>query len=252
MADETENVRRTVELLWRAPSDVQVRPGPRQRTTVEAVVRAAVAIADANGLAQLSMRVLAADVGLKPMGLYTYVPNREILLALMVDAVAVEDTAIDTSATIDAVLRAVADQYRDEILRHPWLLDVPAWRPVPGPGSSHRYEVQLSAVAAAGARSGKHFGDVELDAVIASLRAFAIGNARSRIDQMVTYANSGMTDEQWWETAGPLLADAMPEGRYPISSRVGTAVGEEFAGPGNADHAYEFGLTRLIAGIIRG
>ena len=41
----------------------------------------------------------------------------------------------------------------------------------------------------------------------------------------------------------------MPAADYPVSHRVGSAVGEHFAGPGNADHAYEFGLTRLIDGL---
>ncbi|EGD55983.1 TetR/AcrR family transcriptional regulator C-terminal domain-containing protein [Gordonia neofelifaecis] len=250
MAQSADDIRRTIDLLWhgdrRSP-----RPGPRQRTSLAEVVRTAIGLADAQGLAKLSMRLLAAEVGLRPMSLYTYVPNREVLLALMVDAVATEDEAIASDRGLREVLRAIASQYRREVVRHPWLLDVPAWRPVPGPGSSARYESQLAALTTAAEIDGRTWGDVDLDAVIASLRAFAVGSARSRVDRDVTYADSGMTDAQWWEVAGPSLAEAMPAGRYPISSRVGSTVGELFAGPGNVDHAYEFGLARLVDGIIR-
>ncbi|MEZ5211200.1 MULTISPECIES: TetR/AcrR family transcriptional regulator [unclassified Gordonia (in: high G+C Gram-positive bacteria)] len=255
MAESADDVRRIVDLLWgaaRADETPAPRPGPRQRSSVREVVAAAIGIADAHGLAELSMRTLAARVGLRPMGLYTYVPNREVLLALMVDAVAAEDGPIRAETGLAECLRAVAGQYRDELLAHPWLLGVPAWRPVPGPGSSRRYERQLVAITEAAAREGMVFGDVELDAVVAALRAFAMGNARSRIDQRAAHRDSGMTDAQWWAVAGPRLAESMPAGDYPVSSRVGSVVGELFAGPGDADHAYEFGLGRLIDGIVAG
>lgn len=196
------------------------------------------------------MRAVAAEVGLKPMGLYTYVPNRDVLLALMVDAVAFEDGPIGVDSALPDCLRVIASQYRDEILRHPWLLDIPAWRPVPGPGSSRRYEAQLAALAVSAERAGIEFDDIGLDAVVAALRSFATGNARLRLDQAAEYRETGLDDAQWWGVAGPLLAEAMSAADYPVSHRVGSTVGEHFAGPGNADHAYEFGLTRLIDGIV--
>ncbi|QRY64412.1 TetR/AcrR family transcriptional regulator C-terminal domain-containing protein [Gordonia sp. PDNC005] len=248
MADHDHNVGRTVDLLWRREA-TGPRSGPGRRTSVDDLVRAAIDLADSDGLAHLSMRSLAARVGLKPMSLYTYVPNRDVLVALMVDAVAFEASDIDLGLDLAECMRLIAHQYRDELLRHPWLVDVPAWRPVPGPGSSRRYEQQLAALTRA-------YGDIEvddvtLDAVIAALRSFATGNARMRIHQMSEHAASGLDDEQWWQIAGPALADAMPPGAYPISSRVGTTVGQLFSGPGNADHAYDFGLTALIAGLAR-
>ena len=250
MAESADDVRRIVELLWGAETGA-ARPGPRQRTSVREVVAAAIRLADERGLGELSMRSLAAEVGLRPMGLYTYVPNREVLLGLMVDAVAAEDRHLDPGLDLADCLCAVAGQYRDELLRHRWLLGVPVWRPVPGPGSSRRYEQQLAAIVAAAERAGAQFDDVTLDAIVATLRAFAAGSARARIDQLAAAGDSGMTDEQWWAVAGPLLAEVMPAGRYPVSSRVGATVGELFAGPGNADHAYEFGLSRLVDGILR-
>jgi AcrR family transcriptional regulator len=248
VADHDNNVRRTVDLLWRRDATA-ARSGPGRRTNVDDVVRAAIELADSDGLALVSMRSLAARVGLKPMSLYTYVPNRDVLVALMVDTVAFEAADLDKGLDVTECMRLIADQYRDELLRHPWLGDVPAWRPVPGPGSSRRYEQQLAALTRAYGDSA--VDDVTLDAVIASLRSFATGNARMRIDQVAEHAASGLDDEQWWQIAGPALADAMPAGAYQISSRVGTTVGQLFSGPGNADHAYEFGLTALIAGLVR-
>lgn len=257
--DRADDVRRIVELLWTTgdASPASPRRGPRQRTSVREVIGAAVALADEKGLAQVSMRAVAGCVGLKPMGLYTYVPNREVLIALMVDVVAFEDRPL-TATDPETCLTEIADQYRDELLRHPWLLDVPAWRPVPGPGSSRRYENQLAALestltavgSAVGDVAGDVAADVELDAIIASVKAFATGNARLRIDQETEYQQSGLDDAQWWEIAGPLLAEFMPAADYPVSGRVGSTVGELFSGPGNADHAYRYGLKRLIAGVM--
>ena len=66
-------------LLWRHVAARARRPapraaGPKQKLTVDEVVDAAIEIADRDGLAALSMRGLAQQLGLGAMSLYTYVP----------------------------------------------------------------------------------------------------------------------------------------------------------------------------------
>src|SRR5678815_4834533 len=80
--------RRSIALLWGVPG--AGRRGPKPSRSVEEVVSAAVALADAEGLAALSMRRVAETLGLSPMALYTYVPSKAELVDLMVDRVAVE------------------------------------------------------------------------------------------------------------------------------------------------------------------
>lgn len=74
----------TVELLW----GTRQRPkrGPKPALTLEGIVAEAVAIADVDGLAELSMQRLAQGLGFTKMSLYRYVPGKAELTALMLDS----------------------------------------------------------------------------------------------------------------------------------------------------------------------
>src|SRR5256885_14652818 len=76
---------RTVRLLWRDPAATP-RRGPKQGLTIDRVVAAATALADADGLDAVTMRREAASPDVVPMTLYTYVPGKAELLDLMLDA----------------------------------------------------------------------------------------------------------------------------------------------------------------------
>ena len=79
--------RRTVALLWRHRRPIEEsRRGPRRGTSVDEIVAAAIGIADRDGLEGLTMRRVAAALGVGPMTLYSYVPGRAELLDLMLDA----------------------------------------------------------------------------------------------------------------------------------------------------------------------
>jgi len=76
--------RRSIELLWgrgpgpearRGPGP-EARRGPRPRFSGPEIVAVAVAIADAEGLAAVSMRRVAQRLGVTAMSLYTYVPGK--------------------------------------------------------------------------------------------------------------------------------------------------------------------------------
>ncbi|HEY1105165.1 MAG TPA: TetR family transcriptional regulator, partial [Agromyces sp.] len=65
----------TLRLLWRERLGRPVGTrGPKQRSSVDEVVEAAVLLADDEGLEALSMRRIADRLGMKPMSVYTYVP----------------------------------------------------------------------------------------------------------------------------------------------------------------------------------
>src|SRR4029077_15957721 len=76
---------RTLQLLWRDPAAVP-RHGPRQGLTVDQVVAAPPARADAEARDAVTMRRVAASLGVVPMTLYTYVPGKAELLDLMLDS----------------------------------------------------------------------------------------------------------------------------------------------------------------------
>jgi len=89
--------------------------------TVDQVVEAAVRLADAEGLAAVSMRRVATEIGAGAMSLYTYVANRDRLLDLMVDRVGAETTAVPITGDWRADLLALAGTQRALMLAHPWL-----------------------------------------------------------------------------------------------------------------------------------
>src|SRR5689334_22149881 len=75
---------RTADLLW-GPRERPSR-GPKPGLTRDGIVRAAIGVADAEGLAAVSMQRVAAEVGFTTMALYRYVPGKNELVALMVDS----------------------------------------------------------------------------------------------------------------------------------------------------------------------
>ncbi|WP_174186809.1 TetR/AcrR family transcriptional regulator [Nocardia barduliensis] len=238
-----DQARQLMSLLWRHERPPRPRGrGPKQTVSVDAVVAAAVALADREGYEKVSIRAVAAELGLRPMSLYTYVPSKDALAVLMVDAVADEDAAIPGGLPPRARLAAVARQVREELLAHPWLLEVSPWRLVLGPGRMRRYERQLAAI------EGLGLPDVVMDRVIAVLSEFATGNARMAI--AAARETGQMSDARWWEVHGPLLTELMSPSRFPLSARVGAAVGELYQAPADPEGAFEYGLARLLDGIL--
>ena len=83
--------------------------GPKPRISLPDVVAAGVAIADAGGLAALSMRKVAGRLGVGPMSLYTYVPGRSELVELMIDHVYGEHALPDLNCRGSSASRCRAD-----------------------------------------------------------------------------------------------------------------------------------------------
>lgn len=85
------------------------------------VLRAAIALADREGIEALSMRRLAEDLGVVPMALYKHVENKEDLLDGMVDVVVgdIEPPAADTDWKVAVRQRVLSA--RQSLLRHRWV-----------------------------------------------------------------------------------------------------------------------------------
>ncbi|MFB7875189.1 TetR/AcrR family transcriptional regulator [Nocardia sp. NPDC056064] len=232
-----------LELLWRhvLPAKPGAR-GPKPGLTVDAVVAAGIALADRDGIAKLTVRAVAAELGVRAMSIYTYVPSKEALLALMVDAVAAEDAPVPADLPIRDRMIAVATGVRAELLTHPWLLEVSPWRQVLGPGRMRRYENQLRAIDGAG------LSDLALDRAIAVLTDFATGNARLAV--AAAGAAELLSDADWWAVHGPLLARIVPADEFPLAGRVGAAAGEHHQAPADPDGAFAYGVATLVDGIL--
>jgi AcrR family transcriptional regulator len=107
------------EVIWARPE--RTGRGPRPAYSRADIAAAAVRIADAEGLDAVSMRHVAAELGCGTMSLYNYVPRKEDLYELMVDAVSGEHELWEPSGDWRADMLRVGHQTRDLMRRHPWL-----------------------------------------------------------------------------------------------------------------------------------
>lgn len=235
----------TLALLWRSTEPpAPARRGPRRALSVDQVVEAAVVLADRDGLAALTMRSLAQQLGIAAMSVYTYVPGRAELLDLMLDHVYAAMTRTPTDgAPWRQRVRAVADDNRALYRRHPWAADVSTLRPPLGPGQLAKYEHELAAL------EGLGLTDVQLDAALSHLLTFVRANARDAATALATRRATDQDDQAWWATAGPLLERVLDPAAYPLASRVGTAAGAAQQSAHDPEHAYAFGLGCVLAGL---
>ena len=236
---------RTLRLLWRTADETAegtgARRGPRRALSVEAVAAAAIAVADTEGLEAVTMRRTAQELGVVTMSIYTYVPGKAELLDVMVD------TAYATMARTDTAglpwrdrVAAVAAENRALYEQHPWVAEVSTARPPLGPGLMAKYEHELSAF------DGLGLGDVEMDDCLTHLLGFVQGWARGAADIRAARAEGALSDEQWWHANAPLLKKVFDPMRYPTAVRVGAAAGAAHGAAYDPDHAYEFGLARIL------
>lgn len=234
-----------LHLLWRhhQPPDSAPRRGRRQRLSVDEVVDAAIRTADRDGLETLTMRSLAADLGIGAMSVYTYVPGRTELLALMADQVLSAHPRPELPATARERLALVARTHYETCREHPWLPDVLVLQNGIGPGASDLFEWQLSAI------DGIGLTDLEMDQTVAVLTGFAANIARRGTRMRQAERASGMSEAQWWEANADELGRLMQGRSYPISGRVGTAAGETYQASADPSAELEFGLARIIDGI---
>jgi AcrR family transcriptional regulator len=234
---------RTLELLWGVAADGP-RRGPRPGLSVDEVVRTAIAIADRDGLEAVTMRAVAAALGVRPMTLYTYVPGKAELLELMLDTVYREmPRGAWPGDGWRERLAAVARDNRALFAAHPWAAAISSSRPPLGPGLMAKYEHELNSLANAG------LDDVDTDAALTFLLDFVRSSALAAEDARAAQRASGMTDEQWWEEHAPLLARVLDPGAYPTAARVGAAAGAAQGGAYSPDRAWEFGLERVLDGL---
>jgi len=208
------------------------------------VVDAATTLADHEGLAAVSMRRVAQQLGVSAMTLYTYVPGKAELVDLMVDAAYRRLPLTDTTGRPwQERVAVIADENRALYLRHPWASDVSTLRPPLGPGLMAKYQHELTAL------EGLGLSDLELDDALTFLLSFVQANARAAVDARAVQVDSAMTDEQWWAANAGLLAQVLDEQAYPLAVRVGSAAGAARGSAHDPEHAYRFGLQRLLDGL---
>ncbi|MEU6718202.1 TetR/AcrR family transcriptional regulator [Nonomuraea sp. NPDC046802] len=233
---------RSLALLWRT-SERASRKG-KPELSVDRIARAAIEVADAEGLQALSMRRVAERLGVGTMSLYTYVPGKPELFDVMLDMVYGETARPeDVPGGWRGRLEQIARENWALYLRHPWMLQVAASRPVLGPNVTAKYDYELRAV------DGIGLSDLEMDSVITLVTGFVHGTARGAVESAQAESQTGITDEQWWAAHAPFLSRIADARNFPTAARVGQAAGEALNAAYSPEHAFEFGLRRVLDGI---
>ncbi|MCX4711281.1 TetR/AcrR family transcriptional regulator C-terminal domain-containing protein [Streptomyces sp. ID03-2B] len=205
------DARRSLSLLWRAEVAAPTRggPGPKPRLSVDAIVTAAVAVADEEGMAALSMRAVGDRLGRTAMALYTHVPGKSELLDLMYDAVHAELPSdyeeYERQGGWRVPLTAWAGEVLEFYVRHPWVLQVSQARPVLGPHEYANLDTLVRLLGATGleARTVRR--------LVGTLFPLVQGSARTVADARRAAAATGSSDEEWWAARSAALTELVPD-----------------------------------------
>lgn len=215
-------------VIWLRPEQAPVgRPAERSRAEITA---AAVELADREGLAAVSMRRVAAELGTGAASLYRYVATRDDLLDLMTDSTAGEYDLPAPSGAWQADLLAVARQARQIMRRHPWLPTMVMGRPTLGPHGVDLLEHVLDVLA-----------DHPADAT-AKLEAFALLNG---LTALFVHNETAAADTGAARRSG-YLRHVAAAGNHPRITALLTA-----APPvGDPHDRFETVLVRALTGVL--
>ncbi|OLF11785.1 TetR family transcriptional regulator [Actinophytocola xinjiangensis] len=201
-------------------------------------VAAALAVADAEGLAAVSMRRVASSLGSGTASLYRYITNRDELVDLMVDAAQGEDPLPEPTRDWRVDLATVAHTLRATLLRHPWLAGELAGRPSLGPHSLRRSEAALRA-------ADGLTPDITLAAqALGVVHAYVLGSVASQQAARSAEQRTGLTEEQWQRSVGPYISEVIAAGEHPMLARRVLEADEP-----DPDAEFAFGLDCVLDGL---
>ncbi len=229
-------------LVWERP-EPPGRPAPSPLSR-DRIVRTAIELADADGLAAVSLRKVAAALDAGPMRLYGYLATKEELLDLMVDQVYGEIPLPGPDiGNWRAALTDIAVRTRRVARQHEWFVELLGGRPQIGPHALANMEACLAAFDGV-----PGFADADRAwRAVGSVRGYMTGALSRELAELRAERNSGLTERQWQIAAGPYIQRMMATGRYPNLSRA--IVEAEHSEP---DADFLIGLNFVLDGIAAG
>jgi AcrR family transcriptional regulator len=212
------------------------RTGVREQLTRERVLRGATAVADASGIAALTMRSLAQELGVKPMSLYHHVANKEEVLNGIVDRVFGEIELPTPGEEWRPAMRQRAISARRALGRHPWATALMSSRTNPGPATLHHHDTVIGTLRSAG--FSVEMAAHAFSAIDSYVYGFALQEATLPFDSPDTVA----------EVAEQIL-DQFPTDAYPHLAELAT---QHVLQPGyDYGDEFEFGLDLILDGLER-
>ena len=205
-------------------------PQPRQPLSRERIVDTAIALVDAEGLDALTMRRLGAELGMDPMAVYYYLPNKAALLDAVVEAVMakIDLGADDPSQPAEERLVRAAQAYAEVLVRHRNAMPLLLVRGPATPAALAPVEVMVAILRSGGvppehAVAGMHV-------LTAAVRGYAAIIANEMAD-------AGNRDVE------ALVALASPE-QFPYLSEAAAQPRQD------TQAAFDFGLRAIAFGLL--
>jgi len=216
--------------------------GPKPGLSLPRIVEAGVKVAEAEGLAGVSMSRVAAELGAAPMSLYRHVSSKDELVALMVDAVYGQFLVpVAPDEGWRAGLSRSAWVMRAAMYRHPWTLRVPISGLPVRPNEVAWFEQALGCLRTTG------LTEAEKGSVIMLVSGYVRNEAGTNADIYAAIRASGAAPDEWMSAYGRLLAKLTDPQRFPAITRfIASGVFETFDPP---DQEFIFGLDRILDGI---
>jgi AcrR family transcriptional regulator len=202
----------------------------------ERVLRAAVELADRDGVNSLSMRRLASELGVVPMALYKHVANKEELLDGMIDVVVGEIDPPRTDVDWRTAVRERILSARRALLRHPWASRVMESRGEPTP-TVLAYMDSIIGMFRAGGFS-IDLTHHAMHAMGSRLMGFSQELFNDRTD-----TDPAIEAEMWTQLAGvyPSIAELVTAVNHDGQSIVGAGCDDQFE--------FEFALDLMLDGL---
>lgn len=243
-----EEARRLHDEAHRLRDAERARRSGRRPLDAAAIAAAAVAIADAQGIDEVSMRKIAAVLGSGTMSLYHHVRTKEDLLAAMDDLIMGEILVapIELKGGWRKAMTAIAKATRDAYRRHPWALTIQSEGGQPGLNGLHHVEQSLAALKSTGLDfESKMAINVVIDDFVFghSLRAIAVdfenGDAEKMVGHIADFMSANVNPAEF-----PTLMEAM--GDTPLEEFV-----LRMARTFHPDEWFETGLAAVLDGLAR-
>jgi AcrR family transcriptional regulator len=216
--------------------------GPKPGLSIEAIVDAAIKLADAEGLGAVSMARVAKELGFTTMSLYRYVASKDELLQLMWNASAqgAEDLVV-VGEDWRARLRHWALVQREMLDRHAWITEMPMATPPLAPNSLTFVERGLEALDDTG------LADPDKLRVIGLISSYTLSESRMA-NEAARAAAAAPADAPRWSFES-LLGELVDEEGYPRLHRLATAAGDPAAPAEEEQEEFRFGLETILDGV---
>jgi AcrR family transcriptional regulator len=230
-----------IDTIWARDEVEAAGPQPLSR---EAIVAAAIEIADNEGLEAVSIRRLATKLGARPMSLYSHIERKGDLIDLMVDEAMAGAVLPEYPPPDDwrEGLRQIAQRTRETARAHPWMIAAAFRRPFVGPNALRHIDQSLAAV------SSLSLAPERKRAVLLAIDTYTLGFVRWEVkaprpggEPCVGCPEDGPSAAE----VDAYIAVQAASGEYPHLSELG---GKKMSLSLQAEK-FESGLEWLLAGI---